>query len=159
MNKQELDIWLEGCINYYNKKTNNNMATIEEKIKQLENAHSRMYNQQKELTELVIKLQDKLTGELEKITTQLKELKQEVPDTLPQQLIEDKKYNGQITEIISSKDVVWRNMNYTNWELKLKGKEHIFLAFIKTGIILEPGMLVKFTYKHYLKLVHLKVIE
>jgi hypothetical protein len=159
MNKQELDIWLEGCINYYNKKTNNNMASIEERIKQLEQAHGRLFNQQKELIDNLTKLESSITKQIEQIGTQLKGMKQELPDELPETLIENKKYNAIITDIVSTKDVKWRNMDYTNWEIKLKGKEHIFLAFIKTGIILEPGMLVQFSYKNYLKLTHLKPLE
>jgi hypothetical protein len=159
MDKQELDIWIDGCITYYNKKTNNNMATIEERIKQLEQAHGRTHNKQQELVEQLNKLNKDLSEQLTRITTQLKEIKQEVPDALPEQFLEDKKYTGQITEVISTKDVIWRKMNYTNWEIKLKGKDHIFLAFIKKDVILEPGMLVNFTYKHYLKLVHLKLVQ
>jgi hypothetical protein len=157
MNQEELDIWIEGCINHYKKNTNKVMATIEERMERLEQAHSRLYNQQKTMLEDFTKAQNKLLEEIKNINSQLTEGKELDLLPLPEKLIEGKKYTGEITEIIKREDVIWRKMNYSNWEIKLKGKDYIYLAFIKSEVILEPGILVDFEYCHYLKLKHLKI--
>ena len=157
MEQQELDIWLQGCINYYKKNSKKVMATTEERIDRLEQAHSRMFNQQKTMLEDFQKVQNKLLEEIKNINSQLTAGKELDLLPLPEKLIETKKYSAEITEIIKKEDVEWRKMNYTNWEVKLKGKEHIFLAFVKSEVVLQPGTLVAFEYQHYLKLKHLKV--
>jgi hypothetical protein len=157
MTQQELDLWIEGCINHYKKNSKKVMATTDERIERLEQAHSRMFNQQKALIDDFKKVQNKLLEEIKKINSQLSEAKDLDLQPLPEKLIETKRYSAEITEIIKKEDVEWRKMNYTNWEVKLKGKEHIFLAFVKSEVILEPGTQVMFEYQHYLKLKHLKV--
>jgi hypothetical protein len=157
MTQQELDIWIEGCITHYKKNTNKVMATIEERIERLEQAHSRLYNQQKTILEDFTKSQNKLLEEIKNINSQLTEGKELDLLPLPDKLIEGKKYSAEITEIIKREDIEWRKMNYSNWEVKLKGKEYIYLVFIKSEITLEPGILVDFEYQHYLKLKHLKL--
>jgi hypothetical protein len=157
MTQEELDLWLEGCINYYKKNSKKVMATTEERIERLEQAHSRMFNQQKTLMEDFQKVQKKLLDEIKNINSQLSEGKELDLLPLPDKLIETKKYSAEITEIIKKEDVEWRKMNYTNWEVKLKGKDYIYLAFVKSEVILQPGTLVSFEYQHYLKLKHLKV--
>ena len=157
MEQEELDLWIEGCINHYKKNSNKVMATIEERIERLEQAHSRMYNQQKTMLEDFTKVQNKLLEEIKNINSQLTAGKELDLLPLPDKLIEGKKYSAEITEIVKREDVVWRRMNYSNWEVKLKGKEYIYLAFIKSEITLEPGILVDFEYQHYLKLKHLKL--
>jgi hypothetical protein len=157
MNQQELELWIEGCITHYKKNTNKVMATIEERMERLEQAHSRLYNQQKTMLDDLTKVQNKLLEEIKNINSQLTEGKELDLLPLPEKLIEGKKYTGEITEIIKREDVLWRKMNYSNWEIKLKGKDYIYLAFIKSEVILEPGILVDFEYQHYLKLKHLKL--
>jgi hypothetical protein len=157
MTQEELDIWIEGCINHYKKNSNKVMATIEERMERLELAHSRLYNQQKTMLDDFAKIQNKLLKEISNINSQLTEGKELDLLPLPEKLIENKKYSAEITEIVKREDVLWRNMNYSNWEVKLKGKEYIYLAFIKSEVTLEPGVHVDFEYQHYLKLKHLKI--
>jgi hypothetical protein len=157
MTQEELDLWIEGCINHYKKNSKKVMATTDERIERLEQAHSRMFNQQKALIDDFNKVQQKLLEEIKNINSQLSAAKELDLLPLPEKLIETKKYSAEITEIIKKEDVEWRKMNYTNWEVKLKGKEHIFLAFVKSEVVLQPGTLVAFEYQHYLKLKHLKV--
>lgn len=157
MTQDELDLWIEGCINHYKKNSNKVMATIEERMERLEQAHSRMYNQQKTMLEDFTKVQNKLVDEIKNINSQLTAGKELDLLPLPDKLIEGKKYSAEITEIIKREDVLWRKMNYSNWEVKLKGKEYIYLAFIKSEVTLEPGILVDFEYQHFLKLKHLKI--
>jgi hypothetical protein len=157
MTQEELDLWIEGCINHYKKNSKKVMATTDERIERLEQAHSRMFNQQKALIDDFKKVQQKLLEEIKNINSQLTAGKELDLLPLPEKLIETKKYSAEITEIIKKEDVEWRKMNYTNWEVKLKGKEHIFLAFVKSEVVLQPGTLVAFEYQHYLKLKHLKV--
>lgn len=157
MTQDELDLWIEGCITHYNKNSKKVMATIEERIERLELAHSRLFNEQKRMLEDLTKAQNKLVEEIKNINSQLTEGKELDLLPLPEKLVEGKKYTAEITEIIKREDVLWRKMNYSNWEVKLKGKDYIYLAFIKSEITLEPGILVDFEYQHYLKLKHLKV--
>ena len=157
MTQEELEQWIEGCINHYKKNSKKVMATTDERIERLEQAHSRMFNQQKALIDDFKKVQNKLLEEIKNINSQLSAAKELDLLPLPEKLIETKKYSAEITDIVKKEDVEWRKMNYTNWEVKLKGKEHIFLAFIKSEVILEPGTLVVFEYQPYLKLKHLKV--
>ena len=157
MNQEELELWIEGCITHYKKNTNKVMATNEERIERLEQAHSRLYNQQKTMLDDLTKVQNKLLIEIKNINSQLTEGKDLDLLPLPEKLIEGKKYSAEITEIIKREDIEWRKMNYSNWEIKLKGKDYIYLAFIKSEVILEPGILVDFEYSHFLKLKHLKI--
>lgn len=158
MNQEELEIWIEGCITHYKKNTNKIMAaTIEERMERLEQAHSRLYNQQKTMLDDLTKVQNKTLEEIKNINSQLTEGKDLDLLPLPDKLIEGKKYSAEITEIIKREDVLWRKMNYTNWEVKLKGKDYIYLAFVKSEITLDAGALVHFEYNHYLKLKHLKI--
>ena len=157
MNQEELELWIEGCINHYKKNSTKVMATIEERMDRIEQAHSRLFNKQKEILDQLTKLNNTLVEEIGKINTQLDERSELELLPLPDKFIEGRKSSAEITEVISKDDIVWRNMNYTNWELKLKGNDHIFLAFIKTEINLDAGALVNFEYEHYLKLKHLKI--
>ena len=157
MTQDELDLWIEGCINHYKKNSNKVMATNEERIERLELAHSRLFNEQKRMLEDLTKVQNKLVDEIKNINSQLTAGKDLELLPLPDKLIEGKKYSAEITEIIKREDVLWRKMDYTNWEIKLKGKDYIYLAFIKSEFTLEPGILVDFEYQHFLKLKHLKV--
>jgi hypothetical protein len=158
MNQEELDLWIEGCVNHYKKNTNKIMAaTIEERMERLEQAHSRLYNQQKTMLDDLTKVQNKTLKEIKNINSQLTEGKELDLLPLPDKLIEGKKYSAEITEIIKREDIEWRKMNYSNWEIKLKGKDYIYLAFIKSEFTLEPGILVDFEYQHFLKLKHLKI--
>ena len=157
MNQEVLELWIEGCITHYKKNTNKVMATNEERIERLEQAHSRLYNQQKTMLDDLTKVQNKLLIEIKNINSQLTEGKDLDLLPLPEKLIEGKKYSAEITEIIKREDIEWRKMNYSNWEIKLKGKDYIYLAFIKSEVILEPGILVDFEYSHFLKLKHLKI--
>lgn len=159
MDTKELDLWMDGCIRHYNKITNNKMKTVEERIVQLENAHGRLYNQTKEMFELVTTLRDKINSELESLNTKIREIKQEPTCVLPDKLIEDKKYQAIIKDIISHEPTDYYKKKMINWEVKLVGKEHVFHAFVKPDIVLEPGMMVEFTYKTYLQLYHLKVVR
>lgn len=157
MNQEELDLWIEGCVNHYKKNTNKVMATIEERMERLEQSHSRLYNQQKTMLDDLTKVQNKLLKEIKNINSQLTEGKDLDLLPLPDKLIEGKMYSAEITEIIKREDIEWRKMNYSNWEIKLKGKDYIYLAFIKSEITLDAGALVDFEYQHYLKLKHLKL--
>jgi hypothetical protein len=157
MNQEELDLWIKGCITHYKKNTNKVMVTIEERMERLEQAHSRLYNQQKTMLDDLTKVQNKLLEEIKNINSQLSEGKDLDLLPLPDKLIEGKKYSAEITEIIKREDIIWRKINYSNWEVKLKGKDYIYLAFIKSEVALEPGTLVDFEYQHYLKLKFLKV--
>lgn len=162
MDQNELDKWLLGCINFYNKHSTKVMKTIEERISQLENAHGRLFNEQKNLIKDLSLLNEKITKELNLIFEKLKETTStEEPGTLPDKLADGRKYVGLITEIIGSSTIFWksRNKNYTNWQVKLQGKEHVYIAFINSDIKLEPDMLVEFIFENPFNLKHLKIYE
>jgi molecular chaperone GrpE (heat shock protein) len=115
MNQEELDLWIKGCITHYKKNTNKVMVTIEERIERLEQAHSRLYNQQKTMLDDLTKVQNKLLEEIKNINSQLSEGKDLDLLPLPDKLIEGKKYSAEITEIIKREDIIWRKINYSNW--------------------------------------------
>lgn len=153
MTQKELEKWMQGCIDYFNKHSNNNMKTVEERIKQLEQAHGRLFNQ---YTEKIDEF-EKLIYQLKKKVDTLTPVEEKEIEELPEKLIQGKIYQATITDIIDKKDNKYYKLKYRNWEIKLKGKEHIFLAFIPADVILEPGMQVRFEYEHYLKCKYLKV--
>jgi plastocyanin len=50
-------------------------------------------------------------------------------------------------------------MEYTNWEVRLEGKEtYVMVAFIPTEYKLAAGDKVRFTYAHPFQLRKLKII-
>ena len=162
MDSQEtLDKWINSCLNYYNLKSNIKMKTTEERFQQLELAHARLFNQYQNLS----KDFENLTEQLDDRFSELKSFivassiqKDEAP-ALPDKLQNNVEYKGVITEVVTSTPTKWKDMEYTNWEVRLEGKEtYVMVAFIPTEYKLAAGDKVRFTYAHPFQLRKLKQI-
>lgn len=158
--QEQLDKWINSCLKYYNKKSNNKMKTTEERLLQLETAHSRLYNQFNTLHQDFVKYREVMEERLQNLKGLIKSSteEEEVP-ALPETLVNGKEYKAVVTEIIKSTPTKWKNMEYTNWELKLEGKDqYVFVAFIPTEYQVQPGCNVRFTYANPFQLRKLKLI-
>ena len=161
--QEQLDKWINSCLNYYNKKSNIKMKTTEERMLQLELAHARLFNQVKDLV-LDIDIIKNRNGntylELSNKINDLKELIQpdgDAPAELPETLIHNKDYKGVIAAVLKSTSTKWNNKEWTNWEVKLEGKEeYVYIAFIPSEHQLTAGDKVKFQYVHPFQLKKLK---
>jgi hypothetical protein len=135
------------------------MKTTEERIQQLEQAHSRLNNQyinlKNDLEELI---SSSITADAVKNWISEAIPKEDVP-ALPDELVNGIDYKAVVAEVVKFKNVKWKDMDYTNWEIKLIGKEeYVYVAFIPTEITLVPGCNVKFTYAQPFQCRKLKLI-
>ena len=135
------------------------MKTTEERFQQLELAHARLFNQYQNLT----KDFENLTEQLDERFSDLKSFivasstKEEAPAELPETLIHNKDYTGVISAVVKSTPTKWNNKEWTNWEVKLEGKEeYVYIAFIPSEHQLTAGDKVKFQYVHPFQLKKLK---
>ena len=164
MNTQEsLDKWINKSIQYYNNHSIKqiNMKTTEERIQQLEQAHSRLFNNYNTLHQDFLNYRDVMVEEVAALKELIKSVqpKENEVQGLPDELKNGIEYKAVIAEVLKSKDVKWQNMDYTNWEIRLVGKEeYVYVAFIPTGISLEAGNNVRFTYAQPFQCKKLKVI-
>ena len=71
--QQNLDKWINACLNYYNKKSNIKMKTNEERFQQLEQAHSRLYNQFNTLHQDFVQYRNVMQEDFDNLTEQLDE--------------------------------------------------------------------------------------
>ena len=134
------------------------MKTTEERFQQLELAHARLYNQFNTLHQDFISYKEVMVEQL----TNLKGLintstKEEAPAELPETLIHNKDYTGVIAAVVKSTPTKWNNNDWTNWEVKLEGKEdYVYIAFIPSEHQLTAGDKVRFQYVHPFQLKKLK---
>lgn len=157
--QQTLDKWINSCLNHYNKKSIIKMKTTEEKLQQLELAHARLYNQFNILQQDFIKYKEVMDERLVNLKGLINLSSTEDIPELPETLSNGKEYKAVITEVIKSTPVKWKNMEYTNWEVKLQGKDkYVYVAFIPTEHQLVPGDNVRFTYGTPFQLKKLKQI-
>jgi hypothetical protein len=157
--QEQLDKWIASCLNHYNLKSINKMKTTEERLLQLETAHSRLYNQFNTLHQDFVKYREVMEERLSNLKGLINTSTEEVPAVLPETLINGKEYKAVVTEIIKSTSTKWKGMEYTNWEVKLEGKDkYVFVAFIPTEYKLAAGDNVRFTYGTPFQLRKLKQI-
>jgi hypothetical protein len=156
--QEQLDKWINACLNYYNLKSNIKMKTTEERFQQLELAHARLFNQYQNLT----KDFENLTEQLDERFSDLKSfivassIKEE-PAALPETLVHNKDYTAVISTVLKSTPTKWNNNDWTNWEVKLEGKEdYVYIAFIPSEHQLTAGDKVRFQYVHPFQLKKLK---
>lgn len=133
--------------------------TVEERIIQLESAHSRLFNRvnklEEELERLVNVLQDK---HLTRIYSDIKEIQ----DKLELKTVEEFKIGANyvqiVDEIISkSEPVEWKNNKFHNYELKFQHRPEIYSAFISSKYNLSNGARIKFTLLENFKLSQIKI--
>jgi hypothetical protein len=142
------------------------MATIEEEIQMIKTAHSRLFNQLKQLesdfNSLIVDsnlCNTNIANSIKDLQEQLVELRNTQPPKVKPALIIDNVYRERISEIISGNKVEWNNGQYMNYEIKLKDREEIFNAFISIKYRLVPGFIIKFTYSDNSKLKNIRIIE
>ena len=162
-NQQDLDKWISSSIEYYNLKSNKSMKTTEERFQQLEQAHSRLFNQFNTLHQDFFSYKEAVKEQVQQLKDMLAtysiNLQQIQVQPLPEKLQANNDYTAVISEIVTSTPTKWKDMDYTNWEVKLEGKDkYVFVAFIPTEHQLTAGDLVRFTYAHPFQLRKLKKI-
>jgi hypothetical protein len=135
------------------------MITIEEELKMIKTAHSRLLNQYKELEKLVKIISGKHNELEEYVQKQFIELSNTQPPKVKSSFIIDNIYREQISEIVSSNQVEWQGGQYVSYEIKLKDREEIFTCFISLKYRLMVGFTIKFTYDGTGKLKQLKILE
>ena len=134
------------------------MKTTEERFQQLEQAHGRLYNNFNTLHQDFVSYRDVMQEQLSELKELIKQssTEEQVVD-LPETLVHNKDYTGVIAAVIKSTPTKWNNKDWTNWELKLEGKEdYAYIAFIPTEHQLAAGDKVKFQYVHPFQLKKLK---
>jgi hypothetical protein len=158
MDSQEnRDKWINSCLNYYNLKSNNKMKTTEERFQQLEQAHARLYNQFNTLHQDFISYKEVMMEEVINLKGLINLSSTEEVVELPETLIHNKDYTGVIAAVLKSTPTKWNNNDWTNWEVKLEGKDdYAYIAFIPSEHQLAAGDKVKFQYVHPFQLKKLK---
>lgn len=162
--QQDLEKWINSCILYYNKHSITkieNMKTIDQRVEQLEQAHSRLFNLfnsfQKDFEQNKKVLSEKLEL-LEDLLHSLQPKEEEVK-LLPDTLYAGTEYKAVIAAIVKATPTVWKEMEYCNWEVKLEGKpDYVYVAFIPQTVQLQVGDAVRFQYAHPFQLRKLKQI-
>lgn len=161
--QQDLDKWISSSIEYYKSKTNKSMKTTEEKLQELQVAHGRLFNQFNTLHQDFVNYREVMKEQVQQLQDMLVlnsiQQQQNQVQPLPEKLQANVEYTSVITEVVSSTKTKWKDMDYTNWEIKIEGKDkYVFVAFIPTEYLLKEGDRVRFTYAHPFQLRKLKQI-
>jgi hypothetical protein len=158
MDSQEnLDKWIKSCLNHYNLKSNIKMKTTEERFQQLEQAHARLYNNFNTLHQDFVQYREVMQEELINLKGLINLSSTEEVVDLPETLVHNKDYTGVIAAVLKSTPTKWNNNDWTNWEVKLEGKDdYAYIAFIPSEHQLSAGDKVRFQYVHPFQLKKLK---
>jgi hypothetical protein len=135
------------------------MSKVEEDLKMMKTAHSRLLNQHKELKELVLRIMDEQIKLEKYVQEQLIELNNTQSPKVKSQFVIGNRYREKIIEIISSKQVEWQGSQYVSYVIKLKEREEIYTAFISLKYNLVSGFMIDFTYEGEGKLRSIKIME
>lgn len=155
--QEQLDKWINACLNYYNLKSNIKMKTTEERFQQLELAHARLYNQFNTLHQDFISYKEVMVEQLQNLKGLINLSSTEEVVDLPETLVHNKDYTGVIAAVLKSTPTKWNNNDWTNWEVKLEGKDdYAYIAFIPSEHQLTAGDKVRFQYVHPFQLKKLK---
>lgn len=139
------------------------MATIEEELQMVKTAHSRLFNQLKQLENDFNSLIVDANQNNISLNNKIKLLQEKLDGiTIPTQPKENLKrgssYTGVISEIVTFEETEWKNKKWLNMELKLVGREELFKVFILKGNKPSTGNKIRFTYQEEDKLYSMKVI-
>ena len=155
--QEQLDKWIYACLNHYNLKSNIKMKTTEERFQQLELAHARLFNQFNTLHQDFISYKEVMEEQLVNLKGLINLSSTEEVVDLPETLVHNKDYTGVISAVLKSTPTKWNNNDWTNWEVKLEGKDdYAYIAFIPSEHILAAGDKVRFQYVHPFQLKKLK---
>lgn len=124
--------------------------TTEERLSQLEKAHSRLFNHYQNLIKDFHVLQN-LYGELDsafkkevkEIQSNIEQLKQSQPKS---SFIDGQRYKDKIVNVISDKIVEWQNKIFAQMEVNLDGRPEIYKIFVKERNKPKIGDTITFTY-------------
>lgn len=139
------------------------MATIEEELQMVKTAHSRLFNQLKQLESDFNSLIVDANLSNINMTNKIKELQEQIDNfILPPQPKENFKegssYTGEILEIVTVEPTEWKNKSFLNIELKLVGRSELYKIFVLKENKPRPGNRIRFTYQLEDKLYQIKVL-
>jgi hypothetical protein len=155
--QEQLDKWINACLNHYNLKSNKKMKTTEERFQQLELAHARLFNQFNTLHQDFVQYREVMEEQLVNLKGLINLSSTEEVVDLPETLVHNKDYTGVISAVLKSTPTKWNNNDWTNWEVKLEGKDdYAYIAFIPSEHQLAAGDKVRFQYVHPFQLKKLK---
>ncbi len=128
------------------------MATIEEELKMVKTAHSRLFNQFKQLENDFNSLIVDANMSTVNISNKIKDLQQQIDNfILPPQSKENFKdgssYTGEILEIVTIEPTEWKNKSFYNLEVKLVGRDELYKVFVLKENKPRPGNRIRFTYQ------------
>lgn len=134
------------------------MTKIEEELKMIKTAHSRLLNQHKELEKIVLNLLSDQKELNKYVQEQIIEMSNTQPPKVKNQFIIGNRYREKVIEIISTKQVEWQGSQYVSYVIKLNEREEIYTAFISLKYNLLPGFMIDFTYEGEGKLRSIKIM-
>ena len=128
------------------------MATIEEELKMVKTAHSRLFNQFKQLESDFNSLIVDANISNINMSAKIKELQEQIDNfILPPQPKESFKdgssYTGEILEIVTTEPTEWKNKSFYNLEVKLVGRDELYKIFVLKENKPRPGSRIRFTYQ------------
>jgi hypothetical protein len=139
------------------------MATIEEELKMVKTAHSRLFNQLKQLESDFNSLIVDANLSNINMTNKIKELQKQIDNfILPPQPKENFKegssYTAEILELVTIEPTEWKNKSFLNIELKLVGRDELYKIFVLKENKPRPGNRIRFTYQLEDKLYQVKIL-
>ena len=160
LGEEHLEKWWNGCKKYYQSKTNHMETLTTNEVELLKKAHSRLHNQLQNLIEDFDKYRLTMSTQVEDLKMKIRELNpKEDEKELPKRLVHNTEYQAEISEVLYAEGVNWNGSDYTNWEVKVKGKDETYYAFCPSSNVVEVGTKVRFTYNHPVQLKKLRVIK
>jgi hypothetical protein len=124
--------------------------TIEEKLYQLEKAHSRLFNMYQNLLGDFEKLKLNLTNIINDDSIKIKSLEQiveELKSTQPKlPFVDGNTYQDVIEEIVDTNKINWNNKNCVQLEVKLKGREELYTVFVLEKNAPKVNNRIRFIY-------------
>lgn len=127
------------------------MATIEEELQMVKTAHSRLFNQLKQLESDFNSLIVDANLSNINLTNKIKELQEQIDNFIlppqPKEIFKDaSNYTSIIEDIVTIEETIWNNNIYLNMEVKLIGKEELYKIFVLKGNKPYTGNKIRFTY-------------
>ncbi len=141
------------------------MATVEEEIKMLKNAHSRLFNQFKQLENDFNSLIVDINQSNINYSNKIKLLQEQINDiTIPPQPKEMFKdgcsYTSTIEEIVSKEETIWDKKTCLNMEVKLVDREELYKIFVLKDNAPLAGFKIRFMFEEKdNKLKKIKILE
>ena len=141
------------------------MENVQDSIKLLKKAHSRLNEDYKTLMNKHIKLNELHTNLCNYVEEELLFLYQEIgnlkstqPSKVKTPFVIGNNYMERVSEIIETKDVDWNNGKWIKYELKLIDRDELYNAFVQVNNEIRPGYNIRFNYGGEGKLKSIKVI-